>query len=103
MPTGSCGRFLFGRFATPHAPRSMFVPMLCAASMAEQLALSDYKTPAARRIRQRILTQRFRGAGAVLFAARRGAATTSRPPLLVATACLVPAAAASTAALTRTW
>ena len=35
--------------ATPHAPRSMFVPMLCAASMAEQLALSDYKTPAARR------------------------------------------------------
>ena len=44
---------------------------------------------------RRILTKRCRGAGAVLFAARRGAATTSRPPLLVAMACSALAAAAS--------
>ena len=67
---------------------------------------SDYQisTPSPRRIRARILTQRCRGAGAVLFAARRGAATTtSHPPLLVATACLALAAAASATALTRNW
>ena len=59
---------------------------------------SDYQisTPSPRRIRaRRILTKRCRGAGAVLFAARRGAATTSRPPLLVAMACSALAAAAS--------
>ena len=48
---------------------------------------SDYQTstPSPRRIRARILTQRFRGAGAVLRTPRRCAAMTSRPPLLVAT------------------
>ena len=43
---------------------------------------SDYQTstPSPRRIRaRRILTKRRRGAGAVLFAARRGAAMASRP------------------------
>ena len=43
---------------------------------------SDYQisTPSPRRIRaRRILMQRCRGAGAVLFAARRGAAMASRP------------------------
>ena len=44
---------------------------------------SDYQTstPSPRRIRARILTQRFRGAGAVMRTPRRGAAMTARVSL----------------------
>ena len=67
---------------------------------------SDYQTstPSQRLIRARILTQRCRGAGAVLRE-RRGVARRWRLAsacVLVATPCLALAAAASETALTRT-